>query len=81
MDFLGIGPMEIVLILVIAFIFLGPEKLPGIAAKMGRLYHNLTKTTNEITNTLNKEIALEKEQKEEIDKPQLPQENADNKGE
>ena len=81
MDFLGIGPMEVGLILVIAFIFLGPEKLPEIAAKMGRIYHNLTKTTNEITSTLNKEIALEKEQKEETTKPQLPPENADNKPE
>ncbi len=49
MDFLGIGPMEVFVILVIAFIFLGPEKLPEIAAKMGRLYHNLTKTQEILT--------------------------------
>jgi sec-independent protein translocase protein TatA len=63
MDFFGIGPLEIVLILVLAFLFFGPEKLPEIAAKIGNIYRNLTKSTSDFTKAINDEIALEKEQK------------------
>ncbi|MEV4420185.1 twin-arginine translocase TatA/TatE family subunit [Patulibacter sp. NPDC049589] len=32
---LGIGPMEIVVVLVIALVVIGPKKLPGMAKSMG----------------------------------------------
>ena len=59
MDFLGIGPLEIVLVIILAFLFFGPEKLPGIAAKAGRMYRNLIRTTSEITKTISEEISTE----------------------
>ena len=36
MNFLGMGPLEIVLILVIAFIFLGPERMVDAARLLGK---------------------------------------------
>ena len=30
MDFLGIGPVEIALVVLVAFIVLGPERIPGV---------------------------------------------------
>jgi len=60
MDFLGIGPFEILLIIILAFLFFGPEKLPGIAAKAGRMYRNLVQTTSDITKTISEEISTEK---------------------
>jgi Sec-independent protein translocase protein TatA len=61
MDFFGVGPLEIFLILLLAFLFFGPEKLPEIATKIGRIYRNLTRATSEINRTINEEISLEKE--------------------
>ncbi|HAL49157.1 MAG: twin-arginine translocase TatA/TatE family subunit [SAR202 cluster bacterium] len=36
MNFLGMGPMEILLVLLIAFIFLGPEKMMDAAKLLGK---------------------------------------------
>ncbi len=59
MDFMGIGPLELILILILAFIFLGPEKLPGMAAKAGKLYRNLRKATFDLSKTVSEELSVE----------------------
>jgi sec-independent protein translocase protein TatB len=59
MDFLGIGPFEIVLIIILAFLFFGPEKLPGIAARAGRMYRNFRQATSDITKSISDEISTE----------------------
>lgn len=57
------GPLEILLVIILALLIFGPDKLPEIASKMGNVYRNLTKATNELTKTINTEISLEKELK------------------
>lgn len=37
MDFLGVGPLEIIFVLVIALVVVGPEKLPVLARQAGKL--------------------------------------------
>lgn len=37
MDFLGVGPLEIVFVLVIALVVVGPERLPVLARQAGKL--------------------------------------------
>ena len=59
MDFLGMGPFEILLVLIVGFIFLGPEKLPSMAAKAGELYRKLTRATANITRSRTEEISAE----------------------
>lgn len=56
---MGIGPLELILILILAFIFLGPEKLPGMAAKAGKLYRNLRKATFDLSKTISEELSVE----------------------
>lgn len=45
----GIGTGELLLLLLIALIVLGPERLPGLARDVGRAMGDLRKTSDELT--------------------------------
>ena len=64
MNFLGIGPFELVLILVLALIFLGPEELPRVARTLGRIMRDLQALSNEVSTQVQKELGPELEQLE-----------------
>ena len=49
----GIGMPELIIILVIALIVLGPKKLPSIARALGKGMAEFRKATNEIKENLN----------------------------
>jgi len=58
-DFMGLGPLEILLVLILGFIFLGPEKLPSMAAKAGEWYRKFRKATFDLSKSVSEEIAKE----------------------
>jgi len=60
MDFMGIGPLEVLLVLIVGFLLLGPDKLPGMAAKAGQLYRNFKKATFDLTKTISEDVSSEK---------------------
>jgi Tat protein translocase TatB subunit len=55
---LGIGMPEMLLIAVIALIVIGPDKLPGLAKTLGRMFGELKKATNEFKETMEVESKL-----------------------
>jgi Sec-independent protein translocase protein TatA len=59
MDFLGLGPLEILLVLIVGFLLFGPEKLPGMAARASEWYRKFTKTTSTIAKSLTEEVSAE----------------------
>lgn len=59
MSFLGMGPLEILLILILGFLFFGPEKLPQMAAKAGKLYRNFRKATFDLSKSITSEVDSE----------------------
>lgn len=59
MDFMGMGPLEILLVLIVGLLVLGPEKLPAMAAKAGELYRKLTKVTSTLSKSITEEISAE----------------------
>ncbi len=59
MNFFGIGPMELILVLVIALIVFGPGKLPEIANTLGKSIRRLRMATTELTRDFSKEIVEE----------------------
>jgi sec-independent protein translocase protein TatB len=65
MDFLGMGPLEILLILILGFLFLGPEKLPQMARKAGELYRKFKKASFDLTRTITEDMSEEKKAVEE----------------
>lgn len=56
MDFLGIGPWELLLILFVALLIFGPGKLPEIARTLGRITRQLRKVVSDATHELTTEI-------------------------
>ncbi|OGO03965.1 MAG: hypothetical protein A2Y60_03280 [Chloroflexi bacterium RBG_13_54_9] len=59
MNFLGLGPMEILLILIVALIIFGPRRLPEIASGLGKAIREFRRMSSELTRDWTKEIAEE----------------------
>jgi TatA/E family protein of Tat protein translocase len=58
-NFLGMGPMELVLIMVLALIVFGPGKLPEIASQMGKMVRDFRNATSDLSSEFNKSFSLE----------------------
>ena len=58
MDFLGIGPFELILVLIVLFIVVGPAKLPEIAGMIGKGMRKFREASAELNRGL-KEVAEE----------------------
>lgn len=56
MDFLGIGPWEILLILVIAIIFLGPGKIVDFARTLGKWVRAIRRAGADFTAAVTREV-------------------------
>ena len=52
MDFLGIGPMELLFIVVIAFIVLGPQRLKDTAHAIGKLFSEVKSRTDDARSSI-----------------------------
>ena len=66
MEIFGVGPGELVLIMLIGLIVLGPSKLPQIARSLGRGIAAFRKATMDLTTEVSREIEeLEKDAAEE----------------
>lgn len=65
MNFFGIGPLELALIIVLALVFLGPEELPRAARAIGKFFHQL----QNITDPFREEFAQAMQPLEEIRQP------------
>jgi Tat protein translocase TatB subunit len=66
MGFSGIGIWEILLILIVIMIVLGPRRLPEIARMLGRAVRSIKKASADLTTTLSREL------EETKDKPPPP---------
>jgi Sec-independent protein translocase protein TatA len=70
MNFLGVGPFEILLVLVIATIVLGPERMAEAGRTLGRLYaqyrHRWQRDVDELTRELRRELTVLQQELEEI---------------
>ncbi len=56
MEVFGIGPLEIALVVLIAFIVLGPDRIPGTMRQLGKWTRQMRETINNITRDYNTEI-------------------------
>lgn len=58
----GIGSTELLLILVVALIVLGPKNLPKIANTLGKAMGQFQRASRDFQRSINTEIAFEEEQ-------------------
>jgi sec-independent protein translocase protein TatA len=54
----GIGLPELVVILVVALIVLGPQRLPEVARMLGRAYAQLRRASEEFQQTIRQDLAV-----------------------
>src|SRR5215469_16785083 len=59
MNFLGMGPLELMLIVVLALIVFGPAKLPEIMGQIGRAISDFRRATSELSDEFNRTIQAE----------------------
>ena len=56
MNLFGIGPGELLLILVLAFIIFGPRQLPEIGRTLGKTMRELRKVSDDLTGQFRDEL-------------------------
>lgn len=59
MNFLGLGPGELLLVMMLALIVFGPQKLPEIGRGLGKAIGDFRRATSEITQEFNRELQLD----------------------
>ncbi|GAA8829784.1 Sec-independent protein translocase protein TatB [Helicobacter pylori] len=67
----GMGFFEILVVLVVAIILLGPEKFPQAVVDMVKFFRAVKKTLNDAKDTLDKEINIEEIKKETLEYQKL----------
>jgi len=56
MNFLGVGPLEVALVVIVAVIVLGPERIPGVAVQLARAVRYMRGYATDATADIRKEL-------------------------
>jgi len=68
----GIGSTELVVILIVAIIVIGPSKLPQIARGVGKAFGEFKRASNDLKRTIDHEVdRIEREEKTQKAKSEL----------
>ena len=62
MDFFGVGGAEVLVILLVALLVLGPNKVVGVGKTLGKITRTLKKASFDLTAQVNKELELDEKQ-------------------
>ena len=72
MNILGMGPLELFLILALALVVLGPDKLPEIARQVGKTVAEIRRVSSEVTGELQRGLQLDEDRKPPTFQPPAP---------
>ena len=72
----GIGIPELVIILIVALLVVGPSKLPELARSMGKALGEFRRLADDVKETIEQEMAKEPEKEEETQKQAQKEEEA-----
>ena len=65
MNFLGIGPTELLIVALVAFIFLGPARMVEVARSLGKVVREVRRTTSDLPSLLSLDEPLDQPPKYE----------------
>ena len=68
MDFLAVGSQEILMVLLVAILVVGPNKIVDIARTMGKIMRTIKKASFDLTSTITKELDEEEKSRTKSDK-------------
>ena len=71
---LNIGPMELMVILLVALIVVGPQRLPEVGRSVAKALRELRRQTDEVRSTFEATINAEDDDEDEPAQPALPEE-------
>jgi len=74
-NILGMGPLELLLILGLALVVFGPDKLPEIARQLGKTVAEIRKVSSEVTGEIQRGLQLDEDrtiQRPPFQAPQPP---------
>lgn len=63
----NIGFPELILILVVALLVVGPSKLPELARTMGKAFGQFRRMADDVRDTIEQEVTVEEKQEEKKD--------------
>jgi TatA/E family protein of Tat protein translocase len=66
LNFLGIGPGELLLILILAFVIFGPKRLPEIGRTLGKAMRELRNASDDLTSQFRDELEAASEELERL---------------
>lgn len=75
MDLMGVGTAEILMILLVAMLVVGPRRMVDLAKTMGKITRTIKKASFDLTSSITNELELEDKQKN----PASQTEKKDNK--
>jgi Tat protein translocase TatB subunit len=67
----GIGLPELIVIMVVALLVVGPTKLPELARSLGKALHEFRRMADDVKETIDEEIMKEEPLKEEVQNGEL----------
>ena len=65
MEFFGIGAGELFLILVLALVVIGPERLPEVAGQFGRTIADVRRQANQLTTEFHRSLEVAAQERQE----------------
>ena len=80
MGFLGIGPWEILLIIILALIVLGPGKMTDFARTLGKTVRAVRKYSTDLTTAVTRELDKAQEEPPKEEKQSQPPSASSNEG-
>ncbi len=60
MDLMGVGTAEVLMILLVAILIIGPGKIVEFARTMGKIMHTIKKASFDLTSSITRELEEDK---------------------
>jgi sec-independent protein translocase protein TatB len=72
MELFGVGAGELLLIMVLALVVIGPERLPEVAGQIGRTVADLRRQANQLTGEFQRSLDVAVQERQEEKAPAAP---------